>query len=86
MEGQAVLGFVLIAIGLARTDPTMAFPGWFALLPVSGALLLIDAGPRASVNRVVLSSRPLVWFGLISFPLYLWHWWSGFIRSISCAS
>lgn len=51
-----------------------AFPGWWALAPVVGACLLIVAGPRALLNRTVLSSRPIVFFGLISYPLYLWHW------------
>ena len=50
------------------------FPGWWALLPTIGAYLVIDAGPRAWLNRVVLSNSALVWFGLISYPLYLWHW------------
>jgi len=35
---------------------------------------IIAAGPQAWVNRVVLSNRVAVWFGLISYPLYLWHW------------
>ena len=39
-----------------------------------GAALIISAGPRAWLNRTILSSRLLVWCGLISFPLYLWHW------------
>ncbi|MFN3494630.1 MAG: acyltransferase family protein, partial [Hydrogenophaga sp.] len=30
--------------------------------------------PHGTVNRVVLAWRPLVWIGLISYPLYLWHW------------
>lgn len=50
------------------------FPGWWALLPTLGGALLIFAGPQAWVNQKILSNRLLVWFGLISFPLYLWHW------------
>lgn len=43
-------------------------------MPTAGTLLIISAGKQAWLNRVVLSSSVLVWFGLISFPLYLWHW------------
>jgi peptidoglycan/LPS O-acetylase OafA/YrhL len=50
------------------------FPGWRAAVPVIGAVLLISAGPNAIVNRGILSRRIMVWIGLISFPLYLWHW------------
>jgi len=67
-------GLVLIAVGLVLIDSSSAFPGWWALLPTMGTALLIWAGPSAWLNRVVLSNRVLVWFGLISFPLYLWHW------------
>lgn len=62
---------VVTALALGRKDP---FPGAAALLPTIGALLLIGAGPTAWVNRRLLASRPLVWIGLISYPLYLWHW------------
>ncbi|MGC2449480.1 MAG: acyltransferase family protein [Candidatus Sulfotelmatobacter sp.] len=51
-----------------------AFPGWWALLPVGGASLLILAGPAAWINRTILSNRVSVFVGLISYPLYLWHW------------
>jgi len=67
-------GAILLAAGLAligRDDP---FPGWRALLPSLGALLLLAAGPQAWLNRTVLGSRVLVWVGLLSYPLYLWHW------------
>jgi peptidoglycan/LPS O-acetylase OafA/YrhL len=67
-------GAALILIGLAAITRDGAFPGWWALLPTLGAALLISAGPRPWLNRVVLSSRIPVWIGLISFPLYLWHW------------
>ncbi len=72
-----VLSFVgigLIGSGFWVIDKTSVFPGYWALLPVIGAVLIIFAGPNAWFNRTVLSNRVLVWFGLISFPLYLWHW------------
>ena len=50
------------------------FPGWWALLPTLGAFFLIGAGPKAWFNKNVLSLRPMVAIGLISYPLYLWHW------------
>lgn len=50
------------------------FPGKWAVFPVPGAVLIICAGSDAWINRRILSSWFLVWFGLISFPLYLWHW------------
>jgi peptidoglycan/LPS O-acetylase OafA/YrhL len=62
-----------IAAGLVWIQPD-AYPGWWALLPTLGAALLIAAGPGALVNRAVLANPVLGWFGLISFPLYLWHW------------
>ena len=52
----------------------MRFPGWLALLPVAGAVAVILAGPEAAVNRIVFSNRAVVFVGLISYPLYLWHW------------
>ncbi|MES1981097.1 MAG: acyltransferase family protein [Pseudomonadota bacterium] len=71
---QSWFGAVLIALAILLISRESAFPGWWALLPAVGALLIISAGPRAWLNRTVLSNRILVWFGLISFPLYLWHW------------
>ena len=70
---RAWTGVALIAAGAVMLDSHRAFPGWWALLPVAGSALLLSA-PAAWVNRVVLSGPPLVWIGLISYPLYLWHW------------
>jgi hypothetical protein len=71
---QSVAGLLLLVLTFALLRREHHFPGWWALLPVAGALLLIAAGPNAWVNRHVLASRPMVWVGLISYPLYLWHW------------
>lgn len=49
------------------------FPGFWALLPTIGAALIIAGGKSPPVNKV-LGSRPCVAIGLISYPLYLWHW------------
>lgn len=71
-HGCSLLGAGLITLGLA-TVSQHNFPGWPALLPVLGAACIIVAGPQAVVNRML--AKPLmVWLGLISFPLYLWHW------------
>jgi hypothetical protein len=39
-----------------------------------GAVLVISGGPDAWFNKRVLANKLLVWVGLISYPLYLWHW------------
>lgn len=52
----------------------ITFPGWYVVVPVLGTMTLIGAGPNACVNKIILSNSLLVWFGLVSFPLYLWHW------------
>ena len=67
------LGMLVLAYGFWRIDKELSFPGWWALIPVLGTVLTILAGPQAWINRSVLSNRLAVWFGLISFPLYLWH-------------
>ena len=70
---RAWIGVALIVVAAAVLDSHRAFPGWWAVLPVAGSALLLSA-PAAWVNRIVLAIPPLVWIGLISYPLYLWHW------------
>lgn len=72
-EGCSMLGAIFLLLGVVVIREAH-FPGAWALLPAFGSLLVIAAGPSAWLNRVVLSSRVLVWIGLISYPLYLWHW------------
>lgn len=71
---QSILGVVFIISGVLLITKDNYFPGFWALFPVFGATLVISSGSQAWINRNILSSRVLVWFGLISFPLYLWHY------------
>lgn len=69
-----MLGLFLYGIGIFVLDESLAYPGWYAILPtISGALIIY---PQATnwVSQRLLSHYVLVWFGKISFPLYLWHW------------
>jgi len=66
-------GLLLLAAAMVVIDRDRAFPGWWALLPVAGTVLLIASGENAQANRM-LSHRTLVGIGLISYPFYLWHW------------
>ncbi len=68
------LGLAMIAVGFVILDKSRSFPGAWAILPTLGTAFVIWAGAQAWPNRVLLSNKVLVWFGLISFPLYLWHW------------
>jgi len=71
---RAAGGLLMVAAGLLFISRDVRFPGWWALLPVTGTVLMISAGPQAWLNRALLANRALVWIGLISYPLYLWHW------------
>lgn len=70
----SVLGLAFLFASVVLIDKYKAFPGFWALMPVCGAVMMILAGPQAWLNNRLLASKPLVWIGLISYPLYLWHW------------
>lgn len=65
------LGLILGGIFFIRDD--FPFPGWWALLPILGTVGLI-ATSDSVVSTRLLSTRVMVWIGLISYPLYLVHW------------
>ena len=74
-EACATIGLLLIAWSVFTYSPSTPFPGIAALAPCLGAALLIQAGTDGPtlVSRA-LAWRPMVFIGLISYPLYLWHW------------
>jgi peptidoglycan/LPS O-acetylase OafA/YrhL len=73
-EACAWAGIGMIAVAFAAIRTTSVFPGWWVLLPTVGTALLICAGPDTWINRSILSDKSMVGVGLISYPLYLWHW------------
>lgn len=69
-----LLGVLLLLATPIGFDRKLLFPGYWAALPVLGAVLVIRAGPQAWANRMLLGRPAMVFIGLISYPLYLWHW------------
>lgn len=70
-----VAGLVAILLPMATPLIRMPFPGLGALLPVFGSAALIWAGNGGKhVLSPILSSKPVIFVGLISYSLYLWHW------------
>jgi peptidoglycan/LPS O-acetylase OafA/YrhL len=70
----SVIGGLMLAASILLVDSQSQFPWLRAVLPTLGATLVIAAGPTAFVNRHIFSRKIAVLFGLISYPLYLWHW------------
>lgn len=74
------IGLFLLLACIFFYDEKMSFPGLNALLPCFCTALLIYSGggvsdtSATSVTQKILGSKPLVFVGLISYSLYLWHW------------
>ncbi|MCX5478552.1 acyltransferase family protein [Kaistia geumhonensis] len=70
------VGLGWLGVGTGTEDRVLGYPGYAALLPVLGAMLVILSGlvdPRSPSSRL-LSLAPVVFVGQISYALYLWHW------------
>jgi peptidoglycan/LPS O-acetylase OafA/YrhL len=74
-EVYSILGVMMIAYSVFQYSSETSFPGAAALLPTIGTALIILAGTGGhSLVSMALSFRPVVFIGLISYSLYLWHW------------
>lgn len=74
-ECISLIGVVLIILSVTLFNKNVYFPGFFALLPVLGAVFVILAGcGEGSVVSKLLSTKPLIYIGKISYSLYLVHW------------
>ena len=72
----SIVGFSLIILSIWRYSEATLFPGAAALAPVLGAGLIIYSGIGGGESAIskLLTLKPLVFIGLISYSLYLWHW------------
>ena len=68
------VGILLLVASMFWANGDASYTYYSAILPITGAILVIVAGERAWFNRIILANSVMVWIGLISFPLYLWHW------------
>ena len=69
----AAIGVALILTAVFTFNAATLFPGVAALLPVGGTFLVILASPQGNPIHRILALRPMVWIGLLSYSLYLWH-------------
>lgn len=73
-DAISFLGLALLTGSIFLLKESKYFPGWQAAIPSIGAVLVIAAGPSTWISRKILSNKLMVGIGLISYPLYLWHW------------
>ena len=75
LEVLSLSGLLFIVSAMVFFTSETIIPGFAALLPTIGAALIIySGGCGVTVVNRGLSSQPLVFIGLISYSLYLWHW------------
>lgn len=68
-------GLAAIGAAVLRLAPGPKFPGAWAAIPTLGAAIVIWSGRNnTSLPGRLLASKPVAYVGLISYPLYLWHW------------
>ncbi len=74
-EGSGLLGIFFIFGSSFLFSSKIIFPGLYSLVPCAGCALVIASGFHARTwLAAVLSQRPLVFLGLISYSVYLYHW------------
>jgi len=67
------IGLFAILFSIFIYDELTPFPSLYALVPVGGVVLLILFAQKDTIAAKLLSTRPLVAIGLISYSAYLWH-------------
>ena len=69
-----IAAFLALVYSFTQLSETDRLPGWLALPVILGTtMLLLGLSPKSPTHRL-LALKPMVAVGLISYPLYLWHW------------
>ncbi|QXB55501.1 acyltransferase family protein [Aeromonas sp. FDAARGOS 1415] len=69
----SLIGILLIALSISLINKSLEFPGYIAATPILGTCLFIAASNHSLIGKI-LTIRPLVYIGMVSYPFYLWHW------------
>jgi peptidoglycan/LPS O-acetylase OafA/YrhL len=70
----SILGFTINLICIIFLKKAQMAPAFYAVITVLSTLMIIAAGEESCISKYILSRKIFVWIGLISYPLYLWHW------------
>jgi peptidoglycan/LPS O-acetylase OafA/YrhL len=73
-EALSFVGLGIVSASILFFSSELVFPGWIALAPTVGTALLLWCPGSCIAHYRFLAAAPMVWVGLISYPLYLWHW------------
>ena len=73
-DALAILSKLALVFSLFYLSKDDLFPSWAALIPVISTICLISVGSKAYSSRLILQNKYATYLGLISYPLYLWHW------------
>src|SRR5690606_10583349 len=70
------LGLAALLASAVGLSEAMAWPGYLALAPTLGTVLVLHSGVLAPSARLqsLLASVPLQFLGRLSYTWYLWHW------------
>lgn len=66
-----MMGMILIILSIFLISPDSSWPGWLAIIPVLGAMMVINSSSNQSF---ILTNGFFQWIGKISYSIYLWHW------------
>jgi peptidoglycan/LPS O-acetylase OafA/YrhL len=70
----SVVGFLCVTLSVLVIDTSSNHPGLITLLPIFGTVLMLISIDEKGLVGHLLSLKPIVGLGLVSYSFYLWHW------------